>query len=118
MNGELDAWPNHRLSRARRGEPLVGTEESDQLDFKLAPYVPDAPHQKWELAKDVAAFANRRGGVIVIGVHTERRPNKIIELAGEIRPVRKAVVVTCPPHRGRARAISRSSRRVFIPSTK
>jgi len=57
MNGELDAWPNHRLSRARRGEPLVGTEESDQLDFKLAPYVPDAPHQEWELAKDVAAFA-------------------------------------------------------------
>jgi len=75
MNGELDAWPNHRLSRARRGEPLVGTEESDQLDFKLAPYVLDAPHQKWELAKDVAAFANRRGGVIVIG-YSDRTSTK------------------------------------------
>jgi len=86
--------PGQIIDCLARGEEnrLAGIEESDQLDFKLAPYVLDAPHQKWELAKDVAAFANRRGGVIVIGIQTERRPNEIIELAAEIRPVRKAVV--------------------------
>ena len=93
--------PGQIIDCLARGEEnrLVGVEESDQVDFKLAPYALDAPHQKWELAKDVAAFANRRGGVIVIGVRTERRPNEIIEVAAEIRPVRKTLV-DLQQHRG------------------
>jgi len=71
---------------------LIGTDESDQVDFKLAPYQLDENHQKWELAKDVAAFANKRGGVIVIGVECPKRVNEIVETATNIRPVRKAVV--------------------------
>jgi hypothetical protein len=44
-------------------ERLLGSTESEQVDFKLAPYVLTENHQKWELAKDVAAFANKRRGL-------------------------------------------------------
>lgn len=38
---------------------LIGNDESEQVDFKLAPYLLDTDERRWELAKDVAAFANR-----------------------------------------------------------
>src|SRR5712692_4050729 len=77
---------------------LVGSTESKQVEFKLAPYLLTGNHQKWELAKDVAAFANKRGGVIVVGVESERQLNEIIESAIAIRPVRKEIV-DLPQHR-------------------
>ena len=77
---------------------IIGTDESEQVDFKRAPYLLTENHQKWELAKDVAAFANKRGGVIVVGVESERQLNEIIESAIAIRPVRKAIV-DLPQHR-------------------
>jgi hypothetical protein len=36
---------------------LIGTSESDWLDFKQAPYQLEDPKRKWELAKPVAAFS-------------------------------------------------------------
>jgi|SRR6266852_4953852 len=71
---------------------LIGTDESDQVDFKLAPYMLTENHQKWELAKDVAAFGNERGGVIVVGIEAQRDMNQIVETAIAVRPVRKAIV--------------------------
>lgn len=49
------------------------TAESDQLDFKWAMYgATKGPKPPWtdeqEFAKDVSAFANHRGGLLVIGV--------------------------------------------------
>lgn len=44
--------------------------EDDRLDWKQAPYQGDKA--KEEFAKDVAALANARGGIIVIGVAEER----------------------------------------------
>jgi hypothetical protein len=53
-------------------EGLIGVVEDGHVDFKRAPYQLDTEYGKFELAKDVAAFANGRdAGVIVIGVGTE-----------------------------------------------
>lgn len=78
---------------------LIGAVETEQVDFKLSPYVLNQNYQKWELAKDIAAFANRRGGVIVVGVRAERGVNEIVERAVEIRVVRKTIV-DLQQHRG------------------
>jgi hypothetical protein len=83
----VDALARNDASR------LIGTDEGEQVDFKRAPYLLTENHQKWELAKDVAAFANKRGGVVVIGVATESQRNEIIETAVALHPVRKALVV-------------------------
>ncbi|WP_331734133.1 RNA-binding domain-containing protein [Streptomyces sp. NBC_00829] len=50
---------------------LLGLRETQWLDAKAAAYQLDAdPRAPEELAKDVAAFANGGGGVIVIGIAT------------------------------------------------
>jgi len=48
----------------------AGIREDDRLDWKQAPY--QGERAKDEFAKDVAALANARGGIIVIGVAEER----------------------------------------------
>jgi hypothetical protein len=86
--------PGQIIDVLARKEPdqLLGAVETDQVDFKLAPYHLGEDYQKWELAKDIAAFANNRGGVIVIGVRTRTEQNEIIETAVEISPVPKNIV--------------------------
>ncbi|MEU6350139.1 RNA-binding domain-containing protein [Streptomyces sp. NPDC047072] len=49
---------------------LLGQREVQWIDAKAAPYQFADPRAGEELAKDVAAFANGGGGVIVIGVAT------------------------------------------------
>ncbi|MFI6689482.1 RNA-binding domain-containing protein [Streptomyces sp. NPDC050485] len=49
---------------------LLGLRETQWLDAKEAPYQLADPKAVEELAKDVAAFANGGGGVIVIGIAT------------------------------------------------
>jgi hypothetical protein len=71
---------------------IVGTPEEDWLDFKRSPYQLDTDKDRWELAKDVAALANQRGGFLVIGVDTSRRPFEIVDTASEIRCVAKTQV--------------------------
>lgn len=53
-------------------DQLKGAREGELLECKGSPYRLDQEHQKLELAKDVSALANARGGIILIGVHTER----------------------------------------------
>jgi hypothetical protein len=55
-------------------EALIGLVENEWLDAKETPYHLDSPKQKLELAKDVAAFANAAGGIIVIGFDCEKEP--------------------------------------------
>ena len=72
------------LTALARGDndALIGTQESEWLEFKSAPYgIPD-PGQRWQLAKDVAGFANSRGGHIVIGVKTAKHANEVV-VAGQ-----------------------------------
>lgn len=62
------------LLAAGRWDLLVGQPESDWLEAKGAPYDHLGPNWRYELAKDVAAFANApEGGLIVIGMTTTDR---------------------------------------------
>lgn len=72
--------------------PMLGATEGQDLDFKLAPYALDATKGKWELAKDVAAFANASGGCLVIGVREEQQAHHVAAVAAEICRVPKVRV--------------------------
>lgn len=74
-------------------ESVLGTAESEEIDFKEAPYQLDSPRQKWELAKDIAGFANTRGGVIVIGYRTQRAEALLVDTATQHNPVPKARII-------------------------
>lgn len=71
---------------------ILGTNESVEIDMKDSPYLLESPRQKWELAKDVAALANARGGVIVVGFRTERPAHVLVDTVTEHRPVNKTLV--------------------------
>jgi hypothetical protein len=53
-------------------EQFIGAMESDEFECKAEPYRLEDKRQKFELAKDVSSLANARGGMIVIGLETER----------------------------------------------
>ena len=77
---------------AEKPSALIGTPESAQIDFKAMPYVLNTPRGKWELAKDVAGLANLGGGVLVVGVRTEKTEGNFREIAAELRPVLVAML--------------------------
>ncbi|WP_189602508.1 AlbA family DNA-binding domain-containing protein [Streptomyces lateritius] len=64
-------------------ETLVGNPEAaeaEDLDYKRAHYGSD-DKGKEELAKDVAALANHRGGVLVIGMaETKGVPSRVFDV--------------------------------------
>jgi schlafen family protein len=55
-------------------EEFITAMEGDEFEAKAEPYRLEDKRQKFELAKDVSSFANARGGVIIIGLETERDP--------------------------------------------
>ncbi len=58
-------------------DQLIARTESSSLDFKTV-YDFGAPNARYEIAKDVAAFANAFGGSIVVGIREVRgRPVRI-----------------------------------------
>ncbi|MEU2770644.1 MULTISPECIES: RNA-binding domain-containing protein [Streptomyces] len=64
---------------------LLGLRETQWIDAKAGPYQLADPKAVEELAKDVAAFANGGGGVIVIGIatrleHDEEILDRIVSL--------------------------------------
>ena len=72
----------------------ASSAETDDLDFKVDLY--EGIKGKAELAKDVAAFANHVGGVIIIGIaEVKGRASKVLPVGGvddgEVRRVRSIV---------------------------
>lgn len=63
---------------AGRLEELLGTGECAWLDAKRLPYKAGRPADDMELAKDVAAFANGSGGLLLIGFTTVRQHGREI----------------------------------------
>jgi predicted HTH transcriptional regulator len=52
---------------------LIGLQEDAWLEAKSSvPYDLDTPEGRYELAKDVAAFANGTGGIVIVGLRTTR----------------------------------------------
>jgi hypothetical protein len=72
--------------------PLIGVREDLELEFKRQPYQLDAEGGKFELAKDICAMANARGGVIVLGVQTEGREESPLDEAVRIRALARGLV--------------------------
>jgi len=79
-------------------DDLKGTFEDEHLECKKAPYQLQHEHQKYELAKDVSAIANRSartgsdGGYLLLGVRTERSPEYHKDLVVEVSPYPQALV--------------------------
>lgn len=71
---------------------LIGTAESDRLDFKQSPYPLGTDKGKYDFCSDVAALANAQGGLILCGVKTKRRSEEILVAASELtRTCRKVI---------------------------
>jgi hypothetical protein len=75
-----------------RFEVVLGTPEDYWIEFKRDPYPLDTEKGRWEFAKDAAAIAADRGGVIVIGYATEKRPAEGGDYATSHHPVPKSRV--------------------------
>lgn len=78
----------------QRFHDVEGTPESDWVDFKRAAYEtePDRPLRlsergRWELCKDVTAFANGIGGCIVVGFPETDSLRLGVKVAGRIMPI-------------------------------
>lgn len=81
------------LARRTAGfQALVGTAESDQLEFKGQPYGIDQLRHKLELAKDLSALANAGGGVIVLGARTEKDPLSEFDVVTSISEIPRDLV--------------------------
>ena len=64
------------LIRSGHAESLVDQPEGSWFDGKRSPYRLGEEQQKWELAEDIASFANSSaGGVILLGARTRSTPN-------------------------------------------
>jgi len=70
----------------RRDDEIVGAYESQSVDFK-GTYRLAEPSEKWELAKDIAAFANAGGGLIAVGFTTVMDVDRAEERVSDVRPI-------------------------------
>jgi hypothetical protein len=86
------------LLAQQQPEALKGMTESEWVDFKSAgpsgPYDLSQESKKYELAKDVAAFANAGGGLLVCGFKATRRPTDLHETVVKLTPFEKRLVNT------------------------
>lgn len=73
-------------------DELLGAVEDDHFECKGEPYRIEDDHQKFELAKDVSALANAKGGIILIGAQTERDPTQATDIVTKIRPFSDSVI--------------------------
>lgn len=69
-----------KIIKERDFSKLIGLKEDLWLEAKgRVPYQLDLPSGRYELAKDVSAFANAEGGHIVIGLTHERLKSEMTE---------------------------------------
>lgn len=79
--------PEHALKILKSGDfgELIGGIEDNFLECKGEPYRLDEEHQKHELAKDVSALANAKGGIILIGPQTEKDATHATDIIVKVR---------------------------------
>lgn len=73
-------------------DKLIGAVENEQLECKTAPYQLQHNYQKQELAKDVSGLANANGGLILIGVKTERNPTHFGDEIKKVHPFPQTLI--------------------------
>lgn len=86
MPKQLDTSQIVTILKSGDFDELVGTVEDDHFECKAEPYRIEDEHQKFELAKDVSALANAQGGIILIGVQTERDSTRATDVISKVRP--------------------------------
>lgn len=74
------------LLDALRDSEIVGAYETEAVDFKGQYRLVEAS-EKWELAKDIAAFANAGGGLIAVGFTTRIDEDRAEECVEAVRPI-------------------------------
>jgi hypothetical protein len=82
------------LARLDAGDfdALIGEPESDEIDFKRDPYRLDEPAQAFELAKDVAAFANiEPGGLLIVGFWAPKLEGADVEVVDSVHVFDRAM---------------------------
>lgn len=84
-DGELTRQTVTSLVNAKRATALVGQPERDWLECKSQPYA-DTEEGRFELVKDVSAFANSaRGGLIILGLRTRSIAGR--DIVASVRPI-------------------------------
>jgi predicted HTH transcriptional regulator len=73
------------ILKARNFQELVGIAESLCLDCKSEPYRLVDEKGRHELAKDVSAFANSDGGVLLIGLKTRKESTNKMDVIDKVR---------------------------------
>ena len=65
----------------------MGLEEAVDFEAKSELYDLETPGGRYELAKDVSAFANASGGCLVIGLETVRADDKDLDIVSALKLV-------------------------------
>jgi hypothetical protein len=86
----LDEDSMWELLRAGLPQGIVGCPESDWFEAKREPYLLNEVLGQLELAKDVSAFANSGGGILVIGLKTTSQRG--IDVVEAVTPVDATLV--------------------------
>jgi hypothetical protein len=71
-------------------ERLIGGVEYQELECKTTPYRLQEVWQQRELAKDISSFANAIGGLLLLGVKTEKSPIHSGDEIKKLHPFREA----------------------------
>jgi predicted HTH transcriptional regulator len=93
-----------QLVQSGDSQRLIGEEETDYFEAKGADaYDLVKASDRYELAKDVSAFANQLGGLLVIGLDTDRELTKRTDVVRAVRATTNAVALA-PKYLGILRA--------------
>lgn len=68
---------------------FLGMAESVYFDAKEKPYNLDDINDRYEIAKDVSALANSKGGYIIIGLKAEKIISKNVEVVKILKLIKK-----------------------------
>lgn len=71
---------------------FIGAVEDAQLECKDAPYQIKHDHQKQEFAKDISGLANADGGIILLGIKTDRHPTHFGDEITTVNPFVQSLV--------------------------
>lgn len=75
------------LAADARWDTLIGKPESNHMDCKSEPYDLTTDSGRFELSKDVSAFANAAGGFILVGIRTRKSTVQPVDVVEAIRPI-------------------------------
>lgn len=90
----MDFEELNKIAGAADFERLIGQIENIYFDCKRQPYLVENDKGKREIAKDVSAFANAKGGFIFVGIETEAGEGYLGDKVVRIRALSSAQVNT------------------------